>query len=90
MNKKVKIKKRSRDNFSSSVKRQLEKRAMSVCSFPGCRLLTRFIPYGRKKQKAVNIGEGAHITAAASGGPRFDATKKSRERDSSLRLGFPC
>lgn len=63
---------------------------MSVCSFPGCRLLTRFIPYGREKQKSVNIGEGAHITAAAEGGPRYDAALTPRERASAANGIWLC
>lgn len=63
---------------------------MSVCSFPGCRLLTRFIPYGREKQKAVNIGEGAHIAAAAPGGPRYDASMKPEDRASASNGIWMC
>ena len=71
-----------RDEFSQRTKSRLAKEAGYVCSFPLCRLATRF--YVEKNGKLIqrNIGEAAHITAASPKGPRFDATLSHDRRKS--------
>lgn len=71
-----------RDDFSQRTKSRLAKDAGYVCSFPLCRLATRF--YVEKNGKLIqrNIGEAAHITAASPKGPRFDATLSHDRRKS--------
>src|SRR5690348_11630549 len=67
-----------RDDFSESVKRALAARVGNLCSNPGCRALTSG-PH-EDVTKAVNPGVAAHITAAAPGGPRYDATLTAEQR----------
>lgn len=61
-----------RDDFAAAVIEVLAKRVGVRCSNPGCRRPTS----GPRTDgaKVVNIGVAAHITAAAPGGPRYDAT----------------
>jgi len=71
----------TRDEFSADVKRNVADRVGRVCSAPDCGSATsgpQADPSG-----AVNVGVAAHITAASSGGPRYDATL-SREQRSSI------
>jgi len=69
-----------RDDFSQQTLDILAKRVGIRCSNPGCRKLTT----GPRSEstKIINIGVGAHITAAATGGPRFDPNLSSEERKS--------
>lgn len=70
----------SRDNFLAAVSTLLARRVGYRCSNLGCRQPTsgpQEAPLG-----AVNIGVAAHITAAASGGPRYDPDLTSDERSS--------
>lgn len=69
-----------RDDFSQQTLDILAKRVGIRCSNPSCRKLTT----GPRidSAKIINIGVGAHITAAASGGPRFDSNLSSEERKS--------
>jgi hypothetical protein len=57
------------DDFSELVKKTLAARVGNLCSNPDCRAL----PSGPQENptKALNIGVGAHITAASAGGPRY-------------------
>jgi hypothetical protein len=66
------------DDFSEPVKRALASRVGNLCSNPNCRALTS----GPQDDpaKAVNLGVAAHITAASSGGPRYDAELLPEER----------
>src|SRR5437870_2912522 len=59
------------DDFSDRVKKALADRVGHLCSNPECRALTS----GPQEDptKAVNLGVAAHITAASSGGPRYDS-----------------
>jgi hypothetical protein len=70
----------SRDDFSTEVKRTLSGRVGLRCSNPDCRAATG----GPQSDpaKIVNIGVAAHITAAASGGPRFDEKLSPEDRAS--------
>jgi len=68
----------SRDDFAPRVLRALAVRAGNRCSNPDCRRETSgpdSTPEG-----TVNIGVGAHITAAAARGPRFDVRLNKEER----------
>lgn len=67
-----------RDNFSDPVKRALANRVAGKCSNPDCGAVT-VGPQG-DPAKFTNIGVAAHITAAAPGGPRYDATLSLEER----------
>jgi hypothetical protein len=67
-----------RDNFSPKTKDLLAKRVGYRCSNPSCRKLTSG-PH-EDVMKAVNVGVAAHITAAASGGPRYDKSLSSEQR----------
>ena len=66
------------DDFSELVKKTLAARVGSLCSNPDCRALTS----GPQENpaKALNIGVGAHITAASAGGPRFESDLLPEER----------
>ena len=69
-----------RHDFSSQTKALLASRVGFKCSNPGCRQTTsgpRRDPSG-----AVNVGVAAHITAAAPGGPRYDADLTPEQRSS--------
>lgn len=67
-----------RDDFSANTKEILAKRVGYRCSNPNCRRVT----IGPKEgdESAMNLGIAAHITAAASGGPRYDASMTPDER----------
>jgi hypothetical protein len=69
-----------RDNFSAATKTLLAKNAGYLCSQPDCRRST--IGPGLEHKKPVNIGEAAHIAAAAAGGPRYDPILTPDERKS--------
>jgi hypothetical protein len=68
----------TRDNFPESVKQILADRVGNRCSNPDCLAITS----GPQVDpgKALNVGVGAHITAAASGGPRYDPNLSPEER----------
>ena len=71
-----------RDDFRKAIVERLAKRAGYLCSNPHCRVLTVGAAQGH--DGFVIIGMAAHITAAAAGGPRYDATLSSdRRRDQS-------
>ena len=72
--------KNNRDDFSLTVKDILAKRVGYVCSNPNCKKHT--IAPNSKEDKVINIGEAAHITAAAPGGPRYDEALSPSERKS--------
>src|SRR5579872_6088710 len=67
-----------RDDFSSSIKETLAKRAGQFCSNPDCRVVTSG-PHDDDR-KAINLGVAAHITAAAAGGPRYNLNMAPEER----------
>ena len=68
----------TRDEFAASVVSVLARRAGFLCSNPSCRRPTSGAQRGAAG--AVNIGQAAHITAAAPGGPRYDPTLSPEER----------
>ena len=67
-----------RDDFSPNIKMLLAKRVGFCCSNPDCQQITT--GPSSDPRKAINIGVAAHITAAAPGGPRYDATLSQEER----------
>jgi len=68
-----------RDDFSPNVKLLLAKRVSFMCSNPDCQRITTGPSSDPKK--SINIGVASHITAAAPGGPRYDATLSQEERE---------
>lgn len=71
----------ARDEFPARVIEQICKRAGGRCSAPNCRALTTG-PAESRSSGVSNVGVAAHITAAASGGPRFDPSRTPQERRS--------
>ena len=67
-----------RDDFSIKTKELLAKRVGFRCSNPSCRQLTSG-PHNNTL-RSVNVGVAAHISAASSGGPRFNPTLSSKQR----------
>lgn len=67
-----------RDDFSKGVPQRLASRVGYHCSNPDCSRETSG-PQATE-EGAVNIGVAAHITAAAPGGPRYDASLSKVER----------
>ena len=70
----------ARDEFSKHTQDTLAKRVGVRCSNPMCRKLTT----GPRTESyhIVNIGVGAHITAASPGGPRYDPSLTQEQRQS--------
>jgi hypothetical protein len=69
-----------RDDFPKTVLETLAKRVGYRCSNPACRKLTSG-PH-TDDTKALNVGVGAHITAASPGGPRYDTALTAEQRRS--------
>jgi hypothetical protein len=67
-----------RDNFLQPTIETLRLRVATRCSNPACRAPTAGPVM--EKTKVSNIGQAAHITAAAPGGPRYDADMTPEER----------
>lgn len=78
-----------RDDFSSKVVEEIAKRAAFICSNPDCRALT-VAPTDFTENIFTYIGQAAHITAAAPGGPRYDSAMNSEERKSISNAIFLC
>jgi len=70
----------SRDEFSRQTIEALAKRVGVRCSNPGCGRQTAGPRSG--PDEVVNIGVGAHITAAALGGPRYNSNLSPEDRQS--------
>jgi hypothetical protein len=70
----------ARDEFPEQVKRWLAQRVGLRCSNPDCGALTSGPRLN--SDKAANIGIASHITAAAPGGPRYNATLTEEQRSS--------
>ena len=67
-----------RDEFSQKVKETLAKRVGQRCSNPSC-LKSTVGPHDHPNM-SVNVGVAAHITSAASEGPRHDPTLTPKQR----------
>jgi hypothetical protein len=70
----------SRHEFPVSVKRKLAMRVAYQCSYPGCRIQT--VGPTEDASGTSNLGDAAHITAAAKGGPRYDSSLTEEQRRS--------
>ena len=68
----------ARDDFTEATKRLLAERVSYKCSNPFCRRITIGPQTGDKR--VVNIGEAAHICAAAKGGKRYNSEMTAEER----------
>lgn len=79
----------ARDDFSLAVKNSLKMRASLICSNPNCRKQT-VAPSELDEDKFVCLGKAAHITAAAVGGPRYDASLSSTERAAISNAIYLC
>ena len=75
-----------RDNFSAQVIRTLAERSGGKCAI--CRAST-WGP-GDSRFKSTNVGQAAHITAAAPNGPRYDPNMTSQTRSSALNGMWLC
>jgi len=75
-----------RDNFTAQVVKILAERSGGKCAI--CRATT----WGPNDSqfKATNIGQAAHITAAAPNGPRFDPKMSPERRSSALNGMWLC
>lgn len=69
-----------RDNFTKIDKDRLAARVGHKCSNPNCRKIT--MGPSSNGMTAINVGVAAHVTAADSGGKRFDSNQSSEERKS--------
>lgn len=78
----------ARDEFTPATKRRLAQRAGYLCSHPECRRPT--IGADASGDGTINLGEAAHITAAAQGGPRYDPFLSSEERRSQANGIWMC
>ena len=76
---------RERHDFSARTKRIMALRVAWRCSNPACRVQTT--GPNAQSDEAVSIGIAAHITAASTGGPRYEAAMSEQERRS-LRNGI--
>lgn len=70
----------NRHNFSKNTIDILGKRVRFICSNPNCQKPT--IGPHSENNKATLVGIAAHITAASSGGPRFDSNLTEDQRRS--------
>lgn len=66
-----------RDNFTQSVISILYKRSGGKCCMCGA---TTFGPHTGRLDKYQNIGQAAHLAAAAPGGPRYDPKMAPEDR----------
>lgn len=79
----------NRDDFSQSVKTVLAGRAGWKCSFPQCNRSTAG-PAIESLDKWIKNGIAAHITAAAPGGPRYDASMSPEQRSDISNAIWMC
>jgi hypothetical protein len=70
----------TRDEFNNPVRESLARRVGFRCSNPNCRILT--VGPGESSMGTTVVGNAAHITAAAPGGKRYDASLSQEERSS--------
>jgi len=78
----------NRDEFTPATKRLLAARVGYLCSHPQCRHPT--LGPAPSGVGTINVGEAAHITAAASGGPRWDPSLSSEERKAEANGIWMC
>ena len=70
----------NRDNFTEATKNKLGKQVNWHCSRPGC--VGPTVSATTDGNGVITLGRAAHITAAAPGGPRYDARLSPEERRS--------
>jgi hypothetical protein len=70
----------NRDDFTGPTKNKLGKQVAWHCSRPGCVAPT--VSANADGTGVITLGRAAHITAAASGGPRYDIRLTPTERKS--------
>lgn len=68
-----------RDDFKKTTIQRLASRVAYRCSYAGCNTIT-IGPGVASNDDVVILGEAAHITAAAAGGPRYDKSLTREER----------
>ena len=78
----------SRDEFTEKTKKIMQQRVGNRCSNPDCRCLTS--GPNHHPEKSTIIGVGAHITAAAENGPRYDSSLNPEDRRSILNGIWLC
>ena len=78
-----------RDDFAQPIRDAVARRASFVCSNPDCRALT-IAAADADGSKVLYIGKVAHISAAAAGGPRYNATMTPEARVSISNAIFLC
>ncbi|MCI1010673.1 hypothetical protein HWE02_15530 [Pseudomonas oryzihabitans] len=76
--KKAKLSRPKRDDFTAATIRLLKDISSNICSNPECRVHT--LGCKQLNDSPLSIGVAAHITAAAEGGPRYDASLTSAQR----------
>jgi hypothetical protein len=81
--------KSSRDDFAPRTKETIARRSGYRCAFPNCRRLTLMLN-PEDPSSSVSTGIGAHICAAASGGPRYDPSMTPEERASATNGIWLC
>jgi hypothetical protein len=79
----------ARDDFKPKVREIISKRAAYICSNPKCRRLT-LAPSENNPEKSQLTGIAAHITAAASNGPRYDEDLTEEQRSSADNGIYVC
>jgi WD40 repeat protein len=79
----------NRDEFPEAVLRAVSRRAGLHCSNPACSCPTTG-PQGSNYLGVINIGVGAHITAASRGGKRYDKLLTSEGRRSAQNCVWLC
>ena len=75
-----------RDNFSQRAIVILYRRAGGKC----CRCAAPTFGPDTNPYKSVNIGQAAHIAAAAPGGPRYDSDMSPEQRSSATNGMWMC
>ena len=78
----------TRDDFSARTIRTLAARAGYHCSNPTCARSTAGPAFD--EERSVNIGVGSHISAAATGGKRYDQNMSPAERSSGANGIWLC
>lgn len=79
----------SRDDFKKHTRDVLAKRAAYICSNPDCKKMT-VAPSTELADGVLYVGRAAHITSAARGGPRFDASLPPEQRSDISNGIFLC
>lgn len=78
---------RSRDDFSARVLKDIAAEVGHLCSNPDCNAPTS----GPSKQRGTSsVGVGAHITAAAKGGPRYARKLTPAKRSAASNALWLC